>query len=90
MQKKREAFKATAAEITRLCSVPSVTCTPTPAPPSGADGLEYFRGARVWDTGKLGHGIHKLSVGQLVGCIVREFNGLLHRLEGGFRRHGSL
>ena len=55
----------------------------------GADGLLDLRGARGCDTGQIGHGVHNFSVSQICGCIIVEPNGLVHRLEGDFHRHGS-
>ena len=52
--------------------------------PGGAD----LRGARGCDTGQLVHGVHNLHVSQLDGCIIGEPNGLVHRHEGDFCRHG--
>ena len=37
-----KAFKATAAAITRLCSAPSVTCTPAPVPPGEQMALQIL------------------------------------------------
>ena len=42
MRETQEAFRATAAAITRLCSDPSVTCTPAPAPPGERMALQIL------------------------------------------------